>query len=68
MEGIMFKVDKFGLERFFENKDQVSFEDIVNKLYEVDDEKELYKEKYEDLKKIKEEDTDRYEDYVLGLM
>lgn len=68
MEGIMFKVKECELARFFENKDQVSFEEIVNKLYEVDDEKELYKEKYEDLKKIKEEDTDRYEDYVLGLM
>ena len=48
MEGIMFKVKECELARFFENKDQVSFEEIVNKLYEQDDEICYLQERYDD--------------------
>lgn len=58
MKGIMYKVNYYRLERFFENKDTVTFDEIVDKLYELDDEKELYKEKYEDLKEEKKYEPD----------
>ena len=64
---MLIRVSDYQLERFFEGKDYVDFEEIIDKLYELDDEKETYKEKYEDLKEIKENNPDEYEEYILGL-
>ena len=64
---MLIRISDYQLERFFEGKDYVDFKDIIDKLYELDDEKEYYKEKYEDLKEIKENDPDEYEEYILGL-
>ena len=68
MKDVLFKVKELGLERFFEDKDLVSLDEIIDKLYEQDDEIGYLQERYDDAVGIKEEDTDRYEDCLLGLM
>lgn len=71
MENILFKVKESNLERFFENKDQVSFEEIVNKLYEQDDEICYLQERYDDAvgKKNYEPDYDEIgKDIRMGLI
>lgn len=68
MEDILFKTKELGLERFFDEKDLVSLDEIIDKLYEQDDEIGYLQERYDDAVGIREEDTDRYEDCLLGLM
>lgn len=48
MDNILFKVKELGLERFFGNKDIVSLEEIINTLYEQDDEIGNLEERYDD--------------------
>ena len=45
----MFKVRELKLERFFENKDLVSLDEIIDKLYEMDDEICYLQERYDDM-------------------
>ncbi len=68
MKDVLFKVKELGLEKFFEDKDLVSLDEIIDKLYEQDDEIGYLQERYDDAVGIREEDTDRYEDCLLGLM
>lgn len=68
MKDVLFKVKELGLERFFEDKDLVTLDELIDKLYEQDDEIGYLQERYDDAIGIKEEDTDRYEDCLLGLM
>lgn len=68
MKDVLFKVKELGLERFFEDKDLVTLDELIDKLYEQDDEIGYLQERYDDAVGIKEEDTDRYEDCLLGLM
>jgi hypothetical protein len=68
MKDVLFKVKELGLERFFEDKDLITLDELIDKLYEQDDEIGYLQERYDDAVGIKEEDTDRYEDCLLGLM
>lgn len=65
---MIIRVSDYDLQRFFVGKDYVEFDEIIDKLFELDSEKEEYKEKYEDSIEKKEQDNDKYEDYLLDLM
>jgi len=68
MKDVLFKVKELGLERFFEDKDLITLDELIDKLYEQDDEIGYLQERYDDAVGVREEDTDRYEDCLLGLM
>jgi hypothetical protein len=68
MKDVLFKVKELGLERFFEDKDLITLDELIDKLYEQDDEIGYLQERYDDAVGIREENTDRYEDCLLGLM
>ena len=61
-------VSEYELERFFKDKDLITLDELVDKLFELDGEKDYYQEKCEKLSQPQEEDCDKYEDCLLGLM
>ena len=48
MKDVLFKVKELGLERFFEDKDLVTLDELIDKLYEQDDEIGNLEERYDD--------------------
>ena len=54
-------VSEYELERFFKDKDLITLDELVDKLFELDAECER-------LSQPQEEDCDKYEDCLLGLM
>lgn len=61
-------VSEYELERFFKNKDLITIDELVDKLFEVDGERDHYQEECERLRQPNEENCDKYEDCLLGLM
>lgn len=71
MENVLFKVKENNLDTFFKNKDLVSLDDLVNKLYEQDDEICYLQERYDDAVGTKNYEPDYDEigkDMRMGLM
>lgn len=61
-------VSEYELERFFKDKDLITLDELVDKLFELDAERDHYQEECERLSQPQKEDCDKYEDCLLGLM
>ena len=57
MEDVLIKIKDTGYEKYFENKDMVSVEELLNALEKAVDDKETIKQEY---KEFKQEVEDNY--------